>query len=448
MGMIFRRYGAFTGGIDLPDEKDKLLSEPIAVADTPKRLLVPLSPCGGPPARPIVSGGSRVAAGDKLAEAAGLDGVDVLAPLGGRVIGISQAAIATEEGFLTSPAVELAELQDAERIVCTEAGRDWHATDPQTLLNQLASSSLTTHRHPLRPLALWARQAREARCDTLIANVVEGQPYVTADHRLLAEFGWEAVEGLAILGRAIGAERLILAVDERYTEHYRNVIEPARLHGIARVAVAHKYPAGADEVLVKVLTRRPVPAGESAVNVGVAVVGAATCLAVRQQVACGRPLTHRVVTVAGDGVARSGNYWAPLGMSCAELAGTAEGLIHGGPMTGLACPPDAVVGPATDAVLCLTQAIGPRRSGVPSPCIRCGWCAEHCPARLNVAALNDDFELGQVDHARGAGVMACVECGVCAYVCPARLPLTHRVRQLKRTWASASGRTSLGAAPR
>ncbi len=61
---------------------------------------------------------------------------------------------------------------------------------------------------------------------------------------------------------------------------------------------------------------------------------------------------------------------------------------------------------------------------------RCAWCTDHCPARLNVSALNDDYELKQIDHARRLGVLACVGCGVCTYVCPARLPLAHRAGDL------------------
>ena len=59
----------------------------------------------------------------------------------------------------------------------------------------------------------------------------------------------------------------------------------------------------------------------------------------------------------------------------------------------------AVVTPATDALLAIDEA----PLAVPTPCIRCGWCTDLCPARLNVAILNDDFELAQVDHSPPAG---------------------------------------------
>ncbi|MCK5557491.1 MAG: 4Fe-4S dicluster domain-containing protein, partial [Candidatus Hydrogenedentes bacterium] len=78
-------------------------------------------------------------------------------------------------------------------------------------------------------------------------------------------------------------------------------------------------------------------------------------------------------------------------------------------------------------------AMDPTPTGAAAQCIRCGWCRDHCPARLNVAVLNDLYELGQIESADKAGALACVECGVCSYICPARLPLAERLRQLKRT---------------
>jgi Na+-translocating ferredoxin:NAD+ oxidoreductase RnfC subunit len=59
--------------------------------------------------------------------------------------------------------------------------------------------------------------------------------------------------------------------------------------------------------------------------------------------------------------------------------------VMGGPMVGVLCEGDAVVSPATNVVL----AMEPTPVGAPSQCIRCGWCRDHCPTRLNVAVLND-----------------------------------------------------------
>ncbi len=442
--MLFRRHGTFSGGIGLPDEKEGLVDGPILPAPRCPRLLVPLAPCGGVAARPLVSPGQRVYQGRKIAEAADGWGVDVFAPLSGVVKDIGIANLAGQEGFVSCPAIELEDLEDPQLpTVEMPLDFDWRSLEPAMMEERLAGGGLTTQRLPVLPLAAWLERARSCRCDTLIANVVEGQPYVTSDHRLLAESGKEVVEGLAIIGRAMGNPRMVLAVDERRTGHYRRVIGSAENHDVGCIAVSHKYPAGADIVLASLLTRRAAPQGGDTMDAGVAVVNAAVCHAVRQWAVCGQPPTHRVVTVAGDGISHPGNYWTPLGVSCAALAGAGDHLVHGGPMTGLRCVADAVVGPATDAVLRIESDV----STASSQCIRCGWCVDHCPVRLNVSALNDDFELGQVRHAARAGSMRCVECGVCGYVCPARLPLRHRVRQLKKALAVIGEETVMGSSP-
>jgi electron transport complex protein RnfC len=431
--MIFRRYGQFTGGIDLPEEKQATLGLPIAACGKLPRLRVPLSAGGGPPAEPVVGPSQRVEAGQLIARSPD-GGSDVFAPLGGRVAGPAAAQVAARGRFAEGPAIELTDLADPEPIRPLAPQYDWRQAPPEELLQRLAGGGLVIHRPPHRPLLAWVLEARRQRCEALIANVMEHQPYVTADHRLLAEHGTEVIRGLEILAKACGTGKVILAVDRRRTDAYRALIGTARRYRVTPIALSHKYPTGNDTMLVKVLRRREVPAGGSATDVGAAVTDAATCFAAYRWVACGAPATARVVTVSGPRAAAPGNYWVPFGAGCLELIGHARPpVVHGGPMMGLRCGPGAVVAAGTDAVLALEAAARP----APTPCIRCGWCTDHCPARLNVAALNDAFELCEVDRADHLGAVACVECGVCSYVCPARLPLSQRVRELKGAIAAA-----------
>jgi len=422
-----RRYGSFKGGIELPDDKDQTLAVPIHRCRSPGRLRVPLSPCGGAAAKPLASRGQQVAAGERIAAAEDDSAVDVFAPLAGTVGGLTAVTVAGRYGLASSPAIELTELSEPRPIAPAEEVFDWRSAGPETLRSLLAAGGLATYRESIEPLAALIARARGSRCGVLIANVMEDQPYVTADHRLLAEQGRDVVRGLALLARAIGAARVFLVADQRRTEAYRGCVQLAQQLGIEQVALSHKYPTGADAILVNILTKREMPPGGSTMQVGAAVVGAATCFAAYRQVACGQPPTGRVVTVSGDRLSGAGNFFVPFGMGCVELAGQAEPpLLHGGPMTGSRCGDDVVVGPATNAVLAIGAGAPPA-----GPCIRCAWCTDHCPARLNVSAMNDAFELSQVDRAERLGAMACVECGVCSYVCPARLPLTQRMKRLK-----------------
>ena len=436
--MSLRRYGTFTGGIDLPDEKADTLDLPVAACAPLKLLAVPLAPCGTGAARPLVGPGQRVAAGQRIAAAAVGDGsVDVFAPLDGRVSRLTTACVAAGDGFVQCPAVEIDDLSSPPPpLPQPRATRAWTEAGTDELLAQLAAGQLVTLRRRPVPLAAWLDRARRRRCRTLIANLMEHEPYVTADHRLLVERPAEVLEGLAVLARALEARRVYLAADRRRTGRYEAAADAAERFGIDLIALPHKYPMGADTILAKVLTRREAAPGADTTSVGAAVIDAATCLAVYHWAACETRTTGRVVTLAGPGVEKPANLYVPFGASCAELLGAAarEALVvHGGPMAGLPLAGSAVVAAATGALV----ALPPERAPAPGPCIRCGWCTDHCPARLNVAALNDAFELALVARAAAWRAEACVACGVCSYVCPARLPLTQRIGRLKRRLAPA-----------
>jgi electron transport complex protein RnfC len=438
--MILSRYGSFTGGIDLPAEKDLTLALPIHRCPTPSRLRVPLAPYGGAPAEPVVTVGQQVATGERIAVAADESGVDIFAPLSGEVAAFTTVTVAGRYGLACSGAVELTGLCEPQAIRSAGEVFDWRAADPQMLRSRIYASGLSTYGDAPESLARWVWRACEKRCKALIANVMEDQPYVTAVHRLMVEHGHDVVRGLAILARATQAARVFLVADRRRTEDYRDSTHPAGLLGIQQVALPHRYPTGADAMLVKILTRREVPIGGSTMDVGAAVISAAACFAAYRRVACDIPPIGRVVTVSGERAACPGNFFAPFGMACLELAGHPElPVLHGGPMMGVRCDEDMVVSPATNAVLAIEPAAAP----VPGPCIRCAWCRDRCPTRLNVAAMNDAFELSQIKRAEQLGAMACVECGVCSYVCPARLPLTQRMKRLKhaiRAWKATAGR--------
>lgn len=426
--MLRSRYGTFVGGIDLPDEKHDTLARPVRPAFVPQRLHVPLAYWAGPEATCVVERGRYVSAGDLLAGGEAPGTVDIHAPMAGLIGGLAGADVAVADGFITVGAIEMTALEPGEPPPSPAGPMDWQRASAHALCDRLADGALMTFASPVRPLAEWLGEVRAAEATLLVVNAIEDQPYVSSDHRTLVEHGEDVLFGLVILARATGASEMALVVDQRRTDDYAHVLPPAEGHGVQLIALPHKYPSGAEAILLKMLTGVEVPLGRRAVDVGAAVIDPATALAAARWVLRGERTVTRILTLAGQQVLRPANLCVPLGTLCSELCQvTSVPLTHGGPMSGLQCTASAVVTPATNAVLGLAVPA----PAAPGPCIRCGWCTDHCPARLNVAALNDAFELVELDVARRAGADACVNCGVCSYVCPARLPLTHRVQQLK-----------------
>ncbi len=431
-----QRFGTFVGGIDLPDETHATINKDIEPIPIPKALHVPADPCGLGDVEVLVRPGRRVRDGDRLAVAGG-GAMPVFAPTGGVVTGVGRCRLAGRPSgtdldtyAYECPSIELTDLTDPE-AAGTEAPFPWEDATAEQLIDHLAAGGLTTAAAPPEPLARWCERHRRAAADVLIINGLENEPYLTCEHRLMATRGEAIVTAAAVIARALGVRRTALAVDARRVDRYRAMGAAAERREIQSLAVQHKYPMGHPTMLTKVITRRVPPPGRSPADVGVAVLDVTTCAAVHRWIATGCPPTWRPVTVSGAHVRRPGNRLAPMGMAAWELltacgAPVAGNFCHGGPMTGVALPDDAVVGPGTSGLLSL-PAPDERTA---TACIRCGWCTDRCPVRLDVASLNDMYELGELERARRYDVTACLGCGVCSYVCPARWPLTHRVRTL------------------
>ena len=92
-------------------------------------------------------------------------------------------------------------------------------------------------------------------------------------------------------------------------------------------------------------------------------------------------------------------------------------------------PPDFVIGGGELVI----HIAGQQAAINPDPCIRCGWCVQACPTKVQHAAVLEAAQLEDINLAERAGVEACIECGICSYVCPSYLPLLHSIRKIRRS---------------
>ena len=65
------------------------------------------------------------------------------------------------------------------------------------------------------------------------------------------------------------------------------------------------------------------------------------------------------------------------------------------------------------------------------PCIRCGQCAEVCPATLLPQQLYWFARSEEFEKAEAFKIHDCIECGLCSYVCPSHIPLVDYYRYAK-----------------
>ena len=267
--------------------------------------------------------------------------------------------------------------------------------------------------------------------DTVILNAAECEPYLTCDYRLMLERTADLVEGVKILGKALGAKGLMIGIEANKMDAFERLRQAAEGTGIGVEVCEVKYPQGSEKQLIYALTGRRVPAGGLPLEVGVVVQNVATALAVCEAVRSNKPLIERVVTVTGDGVDHPSNFLVRLGTpirALLEAAGMPPGarkVISGGPMMGIAqANLDAPVIKGTSGLLV-------QREAEPAEwraCIHCGRCVEACPMRLLPNEISTACESRSLDAMAATTILDCFECGCCSYVCPARRPIVHWVK--------------------
>mgnify|MGYP006281300855 CR=1 FL=1 len=443
----WRRRGS---GVAAPENKEVTAGRAVRRLPFAPELTVLLAQHTGAPSAPSVHEGQEVVRGEPIAEPGGFVSVPQHAPATGVVsrIGLAMAASGKMAGAIRMrvyPASSQEVLYGAPRELDMLSREELVAAVRDAGLVGLGGAAFPTH------VKLSIPKGKQA--DTVLANGCECEPYLTTDHRVMVERSAEVVAGLRLAMRAVGASRAVIAIEDNKPDAiaaFQQAIQPDESVQVATLNT--RYPQGAEKVLIKAVLDRDVPPRGLPVDVGAVVLNVGTLAQMAELLPMRRGLIERVITVAGDGVERPGNYLVPLGtplrflLGHAGFQGTARQVVLGGPMMGAAVASlDVPITKGTTGVLALTeeQVAAPRPV---RPCIRCGACVEVCPMRLNPS------ELGLLARKRRYTLMEeqyhlndCFECGCCSYVCPSNIPLVQLFRVAKSMNREAAAREQTAA---
>ena len=278
--------------------------------------------------------------------------------------------------------------------------------------------------------------------DALIINGCECEPYITCDYRIMLEWTDKIIAGIKLAEKASGCSRVFIAIEDNKPKAIEVMktalkIVPNSSH-IKVVPVRTKYPQGGERQLIKAVLKKNVPTGGIPPMIGVVVLNVATTAAIAEAVISDLPLTHRVVTVSGEAIAKPGNYYVPIGMSVEDLIEFCGGatqksakVLMGGPMMGIAIADlKTPLTKASNAITVLTkEQIGRAKfARRQTPCIRCGRCLEVCPENLNPTKIAHAVKHNLFDVADRYYMSACIECGCCSYICPANIEITGYIK--------------------
>ncbi|MEO5375065.1 MAG: electron transport complex subunit RsxC [Alphaproteobacteria bacterium] len=423
---------AIRGGIH-PDYRKELCAEKAIVAlPLPRKLTIPLQQHAGAPALPVVAVGDVVGKGQVLAKAQGMISAPVHAPTSGRIAEIGDFPAPHPSGLTQRSIILEPDGRDAWADDLPAPIADPFKASARDIGDRVAASGIVGLGGAAFPSAVKLSLGTRHKLDMLLLNGAECEPYLTCDDRVMREYTDEVVDGARIMAHALGAPRVVVAIEDNKPAALAAMVKAAgAFANVEVVSVPVQYPMGSERHLTQAIIGLETPARKLTADLGVVVHNVATARAVHHAVRFGRPLVSRVVTVSGKGISQPKNVDVPLGTAvsellafCGGLSGTPKRVISGGPMMGQPLPSlDVPVVKGTSGILALTDAeVNEKPAG---PCIRCGTCVTICPCGLVPVEMAAFIRKENMDGAAKSGVMDCVSCGSCSYVCPSHIPLVH-----------------------
>ena len=431
----------FKGGIHPDYNKELAKDKAIVEMPCPAELVISMSQHLGAPAKCLVKAGDYVVKGQLIGEKNGFISVPVHASASGLVKTV-EPRLGAAGG--TAPAVVLDTTAPAPADLptpnCQLPALDWRSATREELLKRVEEAGICGMGGAGFPTAVKLNPPPNKRCEYLILNGAECEPYLTADCRLMMERADRIRIGVEILRKVLGGPAVRIAVEANKPEAIAALEKAfADIEGNVEIVVLPVlYPQGSEKHQIYATVGRVVPEPPALpIDVGCVVENVGTVAAIADAVEQGKILLSRVTTISGDAVAEPKNVEAPLGTKYADLVAFCGGakeppakVLSGGTMMGFAVSTLAIgTTKTTSGLLLLSKQRVVQYTS--QACINCGRCVRACPMNLNPAEISKAVEANDIKAAEDAHVMTCIECGACSFECPAHRAITQHCRRAK-----------------
>ncbi len=379
--------------------------------------------------------GDRVERGDKIGEADGF----ISAPIHASATGIVEdVGLWPHPNGSYSNAVRIkVEKYSAQ----TPRGRtvpDWKGLSTDGIRQAVKNAGVVGLGGAAFPTHVKLTPPEGSKIDILILNGCECEPYLTSDHRTMAEYPERVILGARIMMRCLGVEQTMIGIEKNKPDAIDAITAalPSDLN-ITVHPLTVKYPQGAEKMLIDALLDREVPSGRLPLDAGVVVQNVGSIAAIAEVFETGLPLVERIVTVTGKGIREPSNLIVPIGTKLRDLIAMCGGLtddafeiVFGGPMMGASqANLDVPLLKGTSGVVVLSESECKRAET--HPCIRCGRCLDACPIFLNPQRLGALAKAGRYEDMNDYHLADCILCGCCSYACPSNIPLSQLFQMAK-----------------
>ena len=143
------------------------------------------------------------------------------------------------------------------------APANWEKASVEELRNIIWQAGIVGLGGAAFPTHVKLAPPKEKKIDTFILNGVECEPYLTADHRAMLEFGEKILDGMAIIMKILGTGQGYIGIENNKPDAIAVMKELVNKNypAFKVVPLKVKYPQGAEKMLIEAILKRRVPAG-------------------------------------------------------------------------------------------------------------------------------------------------------------------------------------------
>jgi electron transport complex protein RnfC len=420
--------------VKIKDHKDKARKTPIETLPDPKTAIVLTYQHTGAPNTPVVSVGDVVAIGQKIADSKERVSAPVHSPISGKVVKVGDIYNSCYEECSEAIYIENDGKKTKDKTLQPFSESEINSTPNDVLLKRIREAGIIGLGGAGFPTHVKLSLPPDKPIKYLVVNATEGEPYDTADERIVIEKTANILRGVRVIRKILGNPKVVVATKTSKVEAIAKLNESfGKEPDTEVVAKPFSYEQGDASVLQKALFRWEVPPTKRSYEMGVIVQNVATVNAVANAVFEGEPLISRVTTLNGD-VAEPKNLLVKVGTPISNIlsqynvdTNDIREVVIGGVMMGHTIPTIAApVTKRTSSVIVFSKSKY-KPANPETACIHCSNCISSCPVRLHPILIYNAVKKGDLEKAKKLYLKDCIACGVCSYVCPAGIPLAGTI---------------------
>ena len=420
--------------VKIKEHKERARKTPIEVFPDPKTAIVLTYQHTGASNSPLVSVGDKVTIGQKIADSKDKICAPVHSPISGKVVKIGDVYNSCYEECSEAIFIENDGKNTKDKTLLPISESELKNTSNTMLIQRIREAGIIGLGGAGFPTHIKLSPPAGKTIKNLVVNATEGEPYDTADERLLIEKTSNLLRGVKVIRKILGNPKVVVATKVSKADAILKLQEVfGQEPDIQIVAKAFSYQQGDASLLQKALFGYEVPPTKRSYEMGTIVQNVATINAIANAVFEGEPLISRVATLNGD-VPEPKNLLVKIGTPISNILNKynvdindVRQVVIGGVMMGHAIPTiEAPVTKRTSSIVVFSKKLY-KSTKRTTNCIHCSNCISSCPVKLHPILIYNALEKGQLEKAEKLYMKDCIACGICSYVCPSGLPLAATI---------------------